>query len=381
MKVFYWSPHISHVATVTAVINSATALSKYSQNTINSTIINSIGEWDDYKNELMEKKVNIVDIFKKESFKKLPRFGFLKSRFSYWKIFFLSFFSLKKLLINQKPNFLIIHLITSLPIFLNFIFKFETKIILRISGYPKLNIFRKYLWKIMGNKLFKVVCPTEDTKQYLIDQKIFNEKKVFVLKDPIINISSINHLKNININEKKIKKEKYILSIGRLTKQKNFLFLIKCFNIISAKYSDYKLVIIGEGELEESIKKYISKLSLNKKIILLPFQKNVFNFLNMSNCFILSSLWEDPGWVLIEAASVGTPIISSNCPNGPIEFLSNGNGGFLYESNNVESMVKTFEQYIQSNNTDLKKKVIRAKKEVKNYTMFSHYSKLIEILN
>ena len=140
-------------------------------------------------------------------------------------------------------------------------------------------------------------------------------------------------------------------------------------------------MIIGEGELEESIKKYISKLSLNKKIILLPFQKNVFNFLNMSNCFILSSLWEDPGWVLIEAASVGTPIISSNCPNGPIEFLSNGNGGFLYESNNVESMVKTFEQYIQSNNTDLKKKVIRAKKEVKNYTMFSHYSKLIEILN
>ena len=85
----------------------------------------------------------------------------------------------------------------------------------------------------MGNKLFKVVCPTEDTKQYLIDQKIFNEKKVFVLKDPIINISSINHLKNININEKKIKKEKYILSIGRLTKQKNFLFLIKCFNIIN----------------------------------------------------------------------------------------------------------------------------------------------------
>ena len=57
MKVFYWSPHISHVATVTAVINSAAALSKHSKNKINSTIINSIGEWDDYRNELSEKKL------------------------------------------------------------------------------------------------------------------------------------------------------------------------------------------------------------------------------------------------------------------------------------------------------------------------------------
>ena len=74
---FYWSPHLSHVATVSAVINSADALYKYSQNTINSTIINSIGEWDKYKNELNE-KVNIIDIFSKKHLKNLPRYGFLK---------------------------------------------------------------------------------------------------------------------------------------------------------------------------------------------------------------------------------------------------------------------------------------------------------------
>ena len=68
MKVFYWSPHLSHVVTVSAVINSAVALCKYSQNTINSTIINSNGEWDKYKNELNE-KVNIIDIFSKKTLK------------------------------------------------------------------------------------------------------------------------------------------------------------------------------------------------------------------------------------------------------------------------------------------------------------------------
>ena len=83
MKVFYWSPHISHVATVTAVINSAYALSKYSDNKINSTIINSIGEWDSYKDDLKKQKIDIFDIYKKEKFKNLPRYGFIKSRISF----------------------------------------------------------------------------------------------------------------------------------------------------------------------------------------------------------------------------------------------------------------------------------------------------------
>lgn len=380
MKVFYWSPHISHVATVTAVINSAAALSKHSKNKINSTIINSIGEWDDYRNELSEKKVDVINIFKKESFKNLPKFGFLRSRFSYWKIFILSFFSLKRLLKNEKPKYLIIHLITSLPIVLNFLFNFETKTILRISGHPKLNFFRKYLWKIMGQKLFMIVCPTSATAQYLIDSNIFDKEKISVLKDPIVNISKINSLKNKETNYDFDKDKKYIVSIGRLTKQKNFLFLIKCFNIISKKYPNYKLIIIGEGELKIDIERYIKDLNLKEKIIILPFQKNIFNFLSKCNCFVLSSLWEDPGFVLIEAASVGTPVISSNCPNGPTEILSEGEGGFIYKSDNVESMIESFENFINCSSQDLKKKIIRAKKESKNYTMLSHFNKLKAIL-
>ena len=56
--------------------------------------------------------------------------------------------------------------------------------------------------------------------------------------------------------------------------------------------------------------------------------------------FILPSLWEDPGFVLIEAASTAVPIISSDC-EWPTGILSNGNGGFLFESNN-ESFINTF---------------------------------------
>ncbi len=380
MKVFYWSPYLSHVATITAVVNSAIALRKYSKNMIDISIINSSGEWSSYKNQLSNNKIKVVDIFKKEFFKNLPRYGYLKSRFSYLKIFIFSFFSLKQLIMQEKPNYLIIHLITSLPLILNFLYKFDTKFILRISGYPKLNIVRKFSWKILGKKLTKIVCPTEATKQYLIKEKIFDEKKIFVLKDPIIDISKVNNLKKDKVDYL-INKKKYLLSIGRLSKQKNFLFLIKCFNLIVQKYPEYKLVIIGDGELENEIKEYINKLELNEKITILPFQKNIFKYLYKSECFILSSLWEDPGFVIIEAASVGIPIISSDCPNGPVEFLDNGEGGFLYESNNVIDMLEVFEKYQNSSEIDKKNKILRAKKKSKSYSIFRHYLELKKILN
>ena len=56
------------------------------------------------------------------------------------------------------------------------------------------------------------------------------------------------------MNNIEFNKNRYPFSIGRLSKQKNFLFLIKCFNLIVKKYSNFKLIIIGEGELENEIK-------------------------------------------------------------------------------------------------------------------------------
>ena len=59
--------------------------------------------------------------------------------------------------------------------------------------------------------------------------------------------------------------------------------MIECFAYINKKYPDYKLVIIGEGELEMEIKKYINDLNFETKILILPFQNNVFKYLKKVN--------------------------------------------------------------------------------------------------
>ena len=96
MKIYYWSPFFTNIATIKAVIKSAESLIKFSKNKFNVSLINSIGEWDKYKNDI-NSEINIINLNKIKLIKYLPKNGFLKSRISYMIIFFWNF-------INQFNN-------------------------------------------------------------------------------------------------------------------------------------------------------------------------------------------------------------------------------------------------------------------------------------
>tara|TARA_B100000963_G_scaffold193779_1_gene168640 strand:+ start:1308 stop:2438 length:1131 start_codon:yes stop_codon:yes gene_type:complete len=375
MKIFYWAPWIGKVGTIKAVINSADILEKYSKNSIKTKIIDAVGEWKMY-----EKKNRYISLSRIKFHKYLPKRGFFNSRLSYLIIFFFSFIPLLNLIKKEKPDFLIAQLITSLPIFLNYIFKFETKVILRISGYPKMNFFRTLFWKIASKKIYKITFPTKSLYEQFKVLKIFDEKKMYILNDPIINYNEIIKLKNDNNVPKYVVSQNYIICIGRLTRQKNFPFLIKNFALMKKKYKDYRLIIIGDGELKNKLISQIKKLNLHEDVILIGHQRNIYKFLKHAKVFVLSSLWEEVGFVMVEAASCNVNIISSDCKNGPEEFLVNGKGGFLFKNNNSESLNKAFDKFINSSEEELFQKRLVAKKQVKKFTFFPHFQNFIKVL-
>ena len=382
MKIFYWSPFISKVATTSSVIRSAESIVKFSKkkNNINLAIIDAVGEWEDYK-KLIDPKIEIINLNKKKILKYLPKGGFFKSRLSYVLIFVFSFFKLLNLINKEKPDYLITHLLTSLPIFLTLITKSKTKTILRVSGLPKLNFTRYIFWKLFSKKIYKVTCPTIATYEYLKKKNIFDKNKLFILRDPIIQIHEFLKKKNEKIEDLKIEKNNLIIGIGRLTRQKNFLLLIRAFKKILIKYPNYHLILLGEGEQKKFLIEEIIKLELQDKISLLGYQENVYKYLLNSDCFILTSLWEDPGFVLIEAALANTLIISSNCPNGPNEILSNGQNGFLFQNNNLSDLLNKFEEFKNLTEDELNKKKLFAKKQIKKFTQFAHFKSLKNIIN
>ena len=196
--IFYWSPCLNPVGTIKSTLNSASALKKYQSKKYDVYLINACGEWDQYLEFVNFHNIKLINLQFKY-FKYLPKTGYFQSRLSYILIFVLSFFPLLKLLKKSKPDYIINHLITSLPLTLLFFFKFETKFILRISGFPKLNKLRKNFWKVISNKLHCVTSPSEELKKKLIKLNMFPKEKIFFLPDAIISIADFIKKKKCKI--------------------------------------------------------------------------------------------------------------------------------------------------------------------------------------
>jgi len=376
-KIYYWSPCLTKIGTIKSTINSAVAMANYGKVKYDIYLINSCGEWDDYIDYLKDKNVNLIN-FRFRIFKYLPKNGFLKSRISYILIYLFSFFPLLKLLKKNKPDFLIAHLITSLPLTLLKFFKFKTEFILRISGMPKLNLFRKTLWKSLNSKLKIITCPTHELKNQLINDNIFDSNKIFYLQDAILNMEEfIQNSKLNDVNISYANGKKIIFAAGRLTRQKNFSYLIDEFNNFSEN-KDYILIIIGDGEEKDKIKKIIERKKLENKVFLVGYVKNIFKYFLKGNLFILSSLWEEVGFVLVEAAMSNLFIISSDCPNGPKEFLNFGKNGILFKNNIPGELTKSLKDY--NRRLNFKSDLYALKKNAMKYTKFRHFTVLDKII-
>ena len=377
--VVYWSPFLTNVATISAVINSAKSLKLYSKN-YRPIIINACGEFTPYKKNLEDNGIELKNLIKFDYHRFLPKVGFLKSRISYLIIFIISFFPLIHFLKKKKIEYIICHLITSLPLFISKIINTKTKFILRISGLTNLNLVRKFFWIYLGKNLFLVTCPTISTLNEIKNQKLFSEDKVVLLRDPVIRIKIIQNQKRQQLNINIDKKNFNIICIGRLTRQKNFEFIINNFqNILDIK-DNSKLYILGEGEQKKYLEDMIEKRGLLNDIFLIGFHQNIHNILSKSNLFILTSLWEDPGWVLIEAACSNTLILSSNCKNGPEELIEKNKGGILFVFFSYKDFLVKIKQIFQLSQNEIFKKKVFSKKKSKLFTVFNHYLSIEKLL-
>ena len=372
-KIYYWSPSFVNIATNRAVINSSYAVSKYNQS-FQASIINFFGEFTKFSKELNNKRIFTLNFYNSNLINFFPKQGKIYSRISYVIIFLLSFFPLKNLIKKDQPEYLIIHLITSLPLILLIFFRFKTKFILRISGLPKMNFLRKFLWKLAFKKIYKVTCPTKNTLTYIKSLNIISEDKLSLLYDPVINVSEINAKKKI-INHQY---RDYFLAVGRLTKQKNFMFLCNAFKEIVKKNKNIKILIAGEGEDEKKIINYLQKNNLEKNIILIGHIENIFPYFVNARAFVLTSLWEDPGFVLVEAAFSRTLILSSNAKPGPDELIKDNYNGIVYTSENLKSFIDQFNKILNLKDADTIK--INSLKSIKKFTLFYHYKELKSLI-
>lgn len=128
-----------------------------------------------------------------------------------------------------------------------------------------------------------------------------------------------------------------VISVGRLTAQKDYPTLLRAFSIAVQKYP-MRLVILGEGEERAKLETMVLELGMKDVVSLPGFAKNPYAYMSKATVFALSSAWEGFGNVLVEALAVGTPVVSTDCLSGPAEILENGKYGRLVPVGNAEAL-------------------------------------------
>ena len=122
--------------------------------------------------------------------------------------------------------------------------------------------------------------------------------------------------------------DQHILTVGRLSLQKDHFTLIKAFSMLPTEINA-KLVVLGEGPLRAELEALVAQLGIESRVSFPGFATDPYPWFRSADLFVLSSRWEGFGNVIVEAIECGVAVVSTNCPSGPAEILEDGRYGRL----------------------------------------------------
>ena len=135
--------------------------------------------------------------------------------------------------------------------------------------------------------------------------------------------------------------------------------------------------MVGEGELIQELEEQIMKRQLSEYIIIEGFQNDLIPFYTRAKATVLTSLREGFPNVLVESISVGTPVISFNCPSGPKDIIIPNVNGILVEHLNVDDFSKAIIDIVNSNIKFDKQKVIDSSKRFSSEKVILKYEEIL----
>lgn len=230
------------------------------------------------------------------------------------KAIILYIFDLMKLVMKEDFDIIHVHGNSSFMILESIISKFSGgKIIVHChNSSPTSKMAEKYLNGLFKKTYNLALACSNDSGEW-----IFGKNKFKILNNGIegkkyfYDNNDRNNLRNkLNLNDKKV-----IIQVGRLNELKNHIFFLTVLKKLSENSSDYMYMIVGDGQLKKDLQNKVKALDLEKYVMFVGESKDIAKYYSASDIFVLPSLSEGLGIVLVEAQANGIPcIVSTNVP-------------------------------------------------------------------
>lgn len=276
------------------------------------------------------------------------------------------FYKIRKIVKLLDPNEIIPFLdYICLYTFISLVF---TKYIKRLNfterNNPKYANKKIYLVKKILQIFIKKIILQNKGQQSLLTKR--EKKKSFIIPNPIDD-KYFDYQKEMNI------RPLHIISIGRLSEQKDYSLAINAFSKIVKNHPNLTYHIFGKGEDKEKIENQIKEMNLKEKVILEGFTTDIDLIYKNADIFLMTSLYEGMPNALAESLAVGIPSISMDCDFGPRDLIENEQMGILIKDHTVDATVNALSDMIENYNyfslkAEQRKNIIKSKYSLEKIT-------------
>jgi len=148
-------------------------------------------------------------------------------------------------------------------------------------------------------------------------------------------------------------KDKFVwIAVGRLFPQKDYDNLLTAFKLLSSKYPQAVLLIVGNGPLDKAVNDMILENGLSSSVKMLGIRNDIPQLLNTADAYVMSSAWEGQPMALIEAASTNLPIVATDV-GGNNTIVHDGINGYLVPPKNSLALFEGMERIVLMSRSDL----------------------------
>jgi len=210
----------------------------------------------------------------------------------------------------------------------------HNKLSANYDGSQRFDRLKLFLARILYQKANLVVGVSKEICREMVEDYGVNPGRVQYLPNPI-DTKKIHELAQERFNDGRdcIFGARYVVNVANFIEQKNHRFLIEVYHRLVRSQKNIKLVLLGDGKKKHHIKNMCieknlvindlteSEFVLDAQVYFLGFQANPYPFVLNSQLFILTSLWEGLPIALLEAMSLGKPVVLTDCSSGIREVM------------------------------------------------------------
>ena len=337
-RVAFFAPYTEHVGTEQAIVQMAR---RFERNGVDTDLLRAYREWPP-SSDPPGRIVSLDADWSNDAVDRLP---------FPWKKLFLAGITAPRLagyLYRHEPDVLVTGLLSGVAAAVCQALPIETKTVISVQGLPQADRVRAALWPRVYPRADAVVASVDSVADRTADVAEMPRTDVDVVPNPVVTDALLQQCAERPDHPWFDEGVPVVVSVGRQTRQKDFSTLLRAFARVRRQRPAKLLVPGKEDDETAALQALVDRLGIREDVAFPGFVDNPYAYMRGADVFALSSKWEGPGHVIIEALAAETPVVSTDCPSGPRDLLQDGDAGRLVPVEAPQKMADAITELLDS---------------------------------